>query len=693
MSFIFPDMSGETLHSICAAGGKNDGNIYERVKIASRFVSVNDAGTGNMTPLFVACAGDRVEFVAALMNAAGDRLDVNRGCITRDHSPLHATCMSDASRCAARLLQDDRTDVNFPDVNGQTPLHVACSSGARACMSMLLSDIRVDVNCADAKGHTPLHMACAAKDPQVVTLLATGAKTPIDFNARNNEGLTPLAQACALDHDASISALVAAASSRIDINIDIDTAIDCTAPGGLIFMICHCGSDRTLRAVLDCAAGKTCILDGAQGSHRLTPLHAACEAGNHGCVSLLLSVARGRVDVNAETVKGETALYLACVSNHPACVKALLTHEATDPNRTDSRKRTPVLAACLAGAAESLAALLALGDRIDVNTACDDGRTPLFAACVDGRTACAKALLDGAGDRLDVNYRVGGSASALLAACFYGHIDCVRVLFAGAGSRLDLDAPERSLCSSGPIASALEAACAGNHAQCITELLSHAQNRVDVNYRSESGAPLLVTICFQGKYDCVVAMVAHASERLDPNATDSDGVPALIAACVTNRPQLIALLVDSFADRLDLNMAHPISGATALHVVCARNSVEGLQVLLEKAGGRLNLAQEDAQGYTPLDVASARGNYECVRVLLEHEVRLDLAFAMHVARAGKHAACIHLLQKAQDYQRLVLSVSLATTTTRRKRKGGGRKKKKAAHDPGVSDSCRTTSLV
>lgn len=675
--------SEDTLFDICAAGVH--GNVRERVRVASRFVSVNEASAGNMTPLFVVCACDRVEFFAALMDVAGDRLDVNRGCITNEQSPLHAACISDAHRCAALLLGDDRTDVNFPDASGQTPLHVACGSGAVACMSLLLSEGRVGVNCPDRKGHTPLHVACAANNPGRVTLLVSGAMTPVDINARNNEGLTALAQACALDSDGSISELMAASNDRID----IDTALDCTAPGGLIFMICLCGSDRTLRAVLNNAAGQRCIVDGAQGVHQRTPLHAACEAGNHGCVSVLLSVAGRRVDVNARTVRGETALFLACLANRFACIEALLAHAAPDPNLTDSRLRTPLLAACVAGAVESVTALLTLGDRVDVNLACDDGRAPLFAACADGHTACAKALLDGAGSRLNVNHRVGGSATALLAACFNGHIDCVRVLFAEAGSRLDVDAPARN--GGGPIISPLEAACAGGHALCVAELLRCARGRVNVNYRSDNGAPLLVTICFQNKYDCVAAMLAHACDLIHPNAIDSDGVPALIAACLTSRPQLIELLLDSFGDRIDVNMTHPTSGAAALHVVCALNGTECLRVLLGKASGRVNCAQEDAQGYAPLDVAAARGNYDCVRVLLEHDYRLDLAFAMHVARAGKHTTCMHLLQKARDYQVLVLNtmVTTAVTTTRRKRKKGGRRKKKVA--AGALD--RESSLV
>jgi ankyrin repeat protein len=79
------------------------------------------------------------------------------------------------------------------------------------------------------------------------------------------------------------------------------------------------------------------------------------------------------------------------------------------------------------------------GDRVDVNLANKDGKTPLLTACWQGKAECVAMLLDKAGDRVDVNLADKYGATPLFAACYEDQAECVAMLLDKASDRLDVN--------------------------------------------------------------------------------------------------------------------------------------------------------------------------------------------------------------------------------------------------------------
>ncbi|MEU0432279.1 ankyrin repeat domain-containing protein [Streptomyces sp. NPDC006290] len=149
-----------------------------------------------------------------------------------------------------------------------------------------------------------------------------------------------------------------------------------------------------------------------------------------------------RAGVSAEAVDedGQSALYLAAVSDRPGIVRLLLAGGA-EPDRLSLGTDAPLCGAACGGHTEVVRALLAAGANPDTVEAF--GFTALTWALRRGHTAVAEALLMAGADP----DRPGPAGEPpLVTAAHRGSVGCVRALLAhGAGARGEALAEARRL--------------------------------------------------------------------------------------------------------------------------------------------------------------------------------------------------------------------------------------------------------
>jgi hypothetical protein len=160
-------------------------------------------------------------------------------------------------------------------------------------------------------------------------------------------------------------------------------------------------------------------------------VHDLFEAVRGGADDAVVRLLRTGASAEATDEYGETALYLASVSDEPGMVRLLLTAGA-DPERAGGQDGgdLPLCGAACGGHTEVVRALLAAGAAPDRREAF--GFTALVWAVVQGFTDTVEALLDGGADP---DLPGPGGESPLLLAARRGSAATVRTLLAhGAGT-------------------------------------------------------------------------------------------------------------------------------------------------------------------------------------------------------------------------------------------------------------------
>ena len=106
----------------------------------------------------------------------------------------------------------------------------------------------------------------------------------------------------------------------------------------------------------------------------LTPLMLASKLGHAECVEALILVFSRTPDALNLSVRGNTALHLACSEGHDDIARALL-QAGADPNARDAKGRCPAHVSAVRGNLELLKQLRRFGAVLDVRD--DQGNTPM----------------------------------------------------------------------------------------------------------------------------------------------------------------------------------------------------------------------------------------------------------------------------------------------------------------------------
>ncbi|CAF3700278.1 unnamed protein product [Adineta steineri] len=222
------------------------------------------------------------------------------------------------------------------------------------------------------------------------------------------------------------------------------------------------------------------------------------------------------------------------------------------------------LAACSSSDRDEVEKLLQRG--VDINTSNIDGLTALHQACIDNNLLMVEYLLNRSAD---INCQDNEGWTPLHAASSCGNIDIVKYLLSR-GATVDVCNNEGEL----PI----DIAEGDDIIACLEEDMR--RKGIDDEQARNIEHQL---------------MLKHAQDWLNNNQkTNSKSLPETIV--------------------------HARTGATALHVACAKGYLDVIDILL-RAGANINSVDND--GWTPLHAAAHWDKHDIIKFLLERNADLD----------------------------------------------------------------------
>ena len=190
----------------------------------SRALGLNAPGDNQATLFFTACAAGHVEIAQYFMKKGQAKkqevhdifqlVDINRQ--NRDNdSPLFAACAMNRVEVVKYLLtfREITVSLNAKNYNGVTPFFAACSNGHEKIVELLLGlsgDLEVNINKRykeeklpkewgtdepnEIESQTALYIACKNGHPKIVEMLLKDKR--IDIDLTNRRGETPFYATC-----------------------------------------------------------------------------------------------------------------------------------------------------------------------------------------------------------------------------------------------------------------------------------------------------------------------------------------------------------------------------------------------------------------------------------------------------------------------------------------------------------------
>jgi ankyrin repeat protein len=367
--------------------------------------------------------------------------------------------------------------VNAPDQNKQTPLHISCHLGFEAEAICLLKN-GASLEARDIVGRTPLSTAALAGNSALVLLLIESGADKASVDGWEQ---TPLHHACRAGSLVSVTALLTATPTK-----HLITYMDRLSSFSSTALMCACmaGEISIVRQLLEHGADPniTNRINGIVwlGTFRLPSSAVGLQILNllasfganlfggddYGWNHLHVNALRGRadvcrelirismngpkldgaqvtattplspvrtlkLDVNATTRPGDTAIFLAARNGHLDTVRCLLElgADATikcriqdQDGRVDRESSTPLMAASYFGHAETVSCLISSG--LDLHQASAD-MTPLYVAAQRGHLETCQKLLDAGADK---NFMKKKDESVLSIAARNGKADVLELL-------------------------------------------------------------------------------------------------------------------------------------------------------------------------------------------------------------------------------------------------------------------------
>lgn len=352
-----------------------------RIFVAHPNVEVNTSNKKKETVLYSAAFKGNIHIVEALLSRSALNSSKEDG-----SNALHCAAQEGHAEVLHALLRQGN-DCNEATHQGWTPLHFAAYRGHEPVARVLLAESKIKIDGVIKNPATPLHLAAQEGHEHIVVLfLSKGA----EFHATDDRGNTPLHWAVHNNHLKVVQVLIQYGVSANLKNHKGHSAVHKAAEMGHFDVL------------------KALIKDPKMDFLGWTLLHWASHKGRLDLVTFFLN--HEKINKDAVTNQGETALWLACDAGHAPVVQILMQHN--NPNLANHKGITPLFMAALRGHHSTVAVLLKHKD-INCNASIE-GRTPLHVATHYSRVAVVKHLLNHEGT--DPNARTPEGLRPLLIA-------------------------------------------------------------------------------------------------------------------------------------------------------------------------------------------------------------------------------------------------------------------------------------
>ena len=348
----------------------------------------------------------------------------------------------------------------------------------------------------------------------------------------------------------------------------------------------------------------------------LSELHL-CARGNDAEKAVELVLNDG-LDINTPALCNRTPLLWASLSSSGGFIETLIDLGANvNAQRTDD-KATPLILS--ANWNNFMAVNLLLDNGADANTAAAVGYTPLYMAVMKGNQNLVKLFLE---KNALVNTQNTDGDSPLYTAVINGFFDITKLLVKK-GSNINLQNKEGRT----PLFLGVK-----NNQKQLIKLLIENDADVTIGYKEMStGRLYLVRGKDKGRAAWHYVLVkkhllAIFLKRTNGGRLDvADFGDVLGSGWGKNPPKGTR---DKILKECDFKFKE-IPGVTVLHIASKENNEPEIIDLLVKSGANVNA--QDAEGFTPLHMATIHGNLKIVKKLVDLEADVNI-----VTTDGKNA--------------------------------------------------------
>ena len=348
----------------------------------------------------------------------------------------------------------------------------------------------------------------------------------------------------------------------------------------------------------------------------LSELHL-CARGNDAEKAVELVLNDG-LDINTPALCNRTPLLWASLSSSGEFIETLIDLGANvNAQRTDD-KATPLILS--ANSNNFMAVNLLLDNGADANTAAAVGHTPLYMAVMNGNQNLVKLFLE---KNALVNTQNANGDSPLYTAVINGFFDITKLL-AKKGSNINLQNKEGRT----PLFLGLK-----NNQKQLIKLLIENEADVTIGYKEKStGRLYLVRGKDKGRAAWHYVLVkkhllAIFLKRMNGGRLDVADFGDVLGSGWGKKPPKGTR--DKILKECDFKFKE-IPGVTVLHIASKENNEPEIIDLLVKSGANVNA--QDAEGFTPLHMATIHGNLKIVKKLVDLEADVNI-----VTTDGKNA--------------------------------------------------------
>ena len=593
---------------------------------------INDVGTNQQTPLWIAAQRGHTETVQGLLSSD----------------------------------DDGQIDIDAVNVLGESPLYAAVVNNHRDVVHVLLSrgaNINFEV---PSDGNTPLMAAIARGHLQITRLLMTRSDLQIDHQNRYKLGETALFSAAKKDRIEVVRLLLNRDSAEIGIYEDQQMEITSIADPNVtnyegqspLWIAASEGNVECMRYLIE--AGATINFAISSTSHAplvdiykegSTPLLIASENGHDDAVDLLLNLPSNNLDIGSNitinatrTHDGATPLFVAAAKGNRNIAGKLL-DKGADPTMQTHQGMNALLDTASKGQLEVIQMLhehlLKVWTPREishfVNTTNNEGMTPLHLACIRGHDDTVEYLVE---MKVDMFRRNKNGSTALEEANRMGHYSIARWLSNEREFVLISYESQFQDCTRRLIAGFLKSLSSQSNITPNSEENHEIETRIFYYFYDEhTDQSLLLKATRYGYHRLAIKWWPSFKSDKTPN-----GESALQLAISLEHEMTARSLLEAGADIDELDPY----GRTALQVAAKNNDIKTVRSLIAYGA---NVNGIGKIGRTPLMMACTQGHYHVVKMLLTDGlagVDVTNSFgwtALYIAVNYNHVSIVKLLLK------------------------------------------------